>query len=164
MALKIVPIYNSEVVNRGWNDEANWPTEPGSNEAARDRLQTEHDQTIDYINKYLNYTNDTAMDDSYIVSLDPAPSEYFAGLMIQFKAGHANTGACSLNVNGLGAKTIKKNVDQDPVDNDIKAGQIVCVIYDGTNFQMISEANTNDIAKIAVSSRIYTYKNIGGAL
>jgi len=86
--------------------------------------------------KPLLYGIDGGSTDSYAVSLDVAPSSYFEGLQIQFKANTANTGACSLNVNTLGAKTIKKNTSEDMANNDIKAGEIVTVIYDGTNFQM----------------------------
>jgi len=61
------------------------------------------------------------------------------GQMLSFKAGAANTGASTLNVNGLGAKDIKKNGSADLAANDIKSGQVVTVIYDGTQFQMISQ-------------------------
>jgi hypothetical protein len=58
-----------------------------------------------------------------------------------FKADVANTGVATLNVNGGGAKTIKKaagGVTTDLADNDIRAGQTVEVMYDGTNFQIQS--------------------------
>ncbi|MCB9188248.1 MAG: hypothetical protein H6599_03090 [Flavobacteriales bacterium] len=60
------------------------------------------------------------------------------GLSFTFKADHANTGAASLNVNTLGPITIKKGVNIDLDPNDIIAGQVVTVVYDGTNFQMIT--------------------------
>jgi microcystin-dependent protein len=57
---------------------------------------------------------------------------------ISFKAANANTGAATLNVDGLGAVAIKKNVNKDLSAGDIAAGQIIIVVYDGTYFQMIS--------------------------
>lgn len=60
------------------------------------------------------------------------------GRLICFKADVANTGACTLNVNALGAIAIKKNHDEDTATGDIEAGQWVCVIYDGTYYQMVS--------------------------
>lgn len=45
----------------------------------------------------------------------------------------------------MGAKTIKKNHDQDLEDGDIEANQIVKVIYDGTYLQMQSHANSSPI-------------------
>lgn len=150
MALKFTP-------EDGWNNNVDFPTEPADEAAARERFQALHNQTRDYINKYLNYVADTASDDSYVVTLDPAPTAYEAGLMIQFKAKTANTGACTLNVNGLGAKTIKKNLDEDLADNDIKAGQVVSVVYDGTNFQMVSP-----ISNVYTHDSIYRQAIING--
>ena len=85
------------------------------------------------------YAADGGGTDSYAITLVPAPTSYVTGAVYNFKANTANTGAASLNVNGLGAKTIKKNHDQDLEDNDIESGQIVTVAYDGTNFQMQSQ-------------------------
>ena len=59
-------------------------------------------------------------------------------MMVAFKANTANTGACTLNLNSLGAKAIKVDGNVDPATGDIQAGQVVLVIYDGTNFQLTS--------------------------
>ena len=85
------------------------------------------------------YAADGGSTDAYAITLTPALQAYQTGLMINFKANTANTNACTLNVNGLGAVTIKKLHDQDLASNDIEAGQIVTVVYDGTNFQMQSQ-------------------------
>lgn len=84
---------------------------------------------------------DAGANDTYVITLDPVPSAYFAGQEFKFKANTANTGAATLNVNGLGAKTIKKvagGITTDLATSDIRAGQYVHVVYDGTNFQMLS--------------------------
>lgn len=83
------------------------------------------------------YGADAGSNDTYVVTITGIAS-YTAGQLVQFKANTANTGAATLNVNSLGAITIKKNKNVDLNDNDIKAGQIVNVIYDGTNFQLLS--------------------------
>jgi hypothetical protein len=62
---------------------------------------------------------------------------YTKGLKINLKVTNANTGASSLNIDSLGAKSIKKNVSEDVIADDIKAGQIIPLIYDGTNFQIV---------------------------
>ncbi len=90
----------------------------------------------------VRYGADAGATDAYAITLDPVPAAYYAGMMVVFKANTANTGAATLNVNALGAKTIKKNHDQDLADGDIEAGQIVTVIYDGTDFQMQSQTGT----------------------
>lgn len=84
------------------------------------------------------YAADGGGSDSYAISLTPAISAYATGLMVNFKANTLNTGAASLNVNSLGAKTIVKDGSLTLETGDIKASQIIQVIYDGTNFQMIS--------------------------
>src|SRR5262252_728736 len=55
-----------------------------------------------------------------------------------FVADIANTGAATINVQTLGAKTIKKvqgGITTDLIANDIRAGALVHVCYDGTNMQ-----------------------------
>ncbi len=85
------------------------------------------------------YAADAEASDTYAITLSPVPSAYFVGMEINFTANTANTGAATLNVNTLGAKTIKKKYDQDLETGDIESGQIVNIIYDGTNFQMQSQ-------------------------
>lgn len=87
------------------------------------------------------YAADAGSNDSYAITLSPAPSAYAAGQIFTFYANTVNTGAASLNVNALGAKTIKKANDQDLANGDIEAGQIVTVAYNGTDdvFEMISQ-------------------------
>lgn len=87
----------------------------------------------------MDYAADNQTSDAYEVTLAPAPTAYFTGMVVKFKANTLNTGACTLNVNSLGAKTLKKNYNSDLATGDILAGQIVTVIYDGTNFQVLSQ-------------------------
>jgi hypothetical protein len=86
----------------------------------------------------IRYAADAGGDDTYAVTLSPVPAAYYAGMEVNFKPTTANTGACTLDVNGLGAKTIKKSVSSDLATGDILAGQLVKVIYDGTNFQLVN--------------------------
>jgi hypothetical protein len=86
------------------------------------------------------YGVDSGSNDTYVVSVGDIAA-YSAGMVVNFKANTANTGAATLNVNSLGAKTIKKIVtgtSSDLDDNDITATQIVSVIYNGTDFIMAS--------------------------
>ena len=82
-------------------------------------------------------TSDTGSD-AYTVTLTPVPGAYFAGMIVRFKADVANTGACSLDVNSLGAKSIKLDDGSDPGDGYIQAGSVVTVVYDGTNFLLVT--------------------------
>jgi len=91
------------------------------------------------------FAADAEASDAYAVTLDPAPAALFPGMMVIFTANTSNTGAATLNVNALGAESIKKKHDQDLETGDIESGQVVAVAYDGTNFQMLSPANDGEI-------------------
>lgn len=54
------------------------------------------------------YAEATGAVNTFAITLTPAPTAYTAGQKFTFKANLANTGTATLNVNGLGAKTIKK--------------------------------------------------------
>lgn len=96
------------------------------------------------------YGADAGSTDTYAATLSPVPAAYVTGQGYRFKANTINTGAATINFNGLGPKTIKKLHDQDLADGDIEAGQIVDLVYDGTNMQMQSQiANTPSGGSIA---------------
>jgi len=80
--------------------------------------------------------------DTYVVTLSPVPAAYVAGMRIKMKVDVANTGACTINVNSLGAKSIYKNVTKPLLAGDILADQIIELVYDGTNFQLLSRKNS----------------------
>jgi hypothetical protein len=91
------------------------------------------------------YAADSGGSDAYAITLSPAPTAYATGQVLLFKANTINTGAATLNVNGLGAKTIVKNFNQTLADGDIQAGQFVAVQYDGTDLQMLSQLGNSVI-------------------
>ena len=61
------------------------------------------DQVVD---NALLYAASTAGSDTYAITLAISPGTYGAGQRFQFKADVDNTGACTLNINSLGAKSI----------------------------------------------------------
>lgn len=73
------------------------------------------------------------------VSLSPAITAYTAGMVIRFINGaSANTGATTLNVNGVGAVALNKGDGTTALAaGDLPAGHIVTVIYDGTRFRLV---------------------------
>ncbi|MBB6217489.1 hypothetical protein HNQ80_003610 [Anaerosolibacter carboniphilus] len=97
---------------------------------------------------HTSYAVNTSASDSYIITI-PGITAYTAGMIVSFKATIANTTAATLNINNLGAKAIKKNVTADLETGDIVANQIVQVIYDGTNFQLLSIPSANVTANSA---------------
>jgi hypothetical protein len=70
------------------------------------------------------------------LALTPAAAEYKDGMVVIGKVQYDSTGPTTLNVNGLGAKTVIR-YDGAPVGAlDMLAGGIMAFVYDGTNFQM----------------------------
>lgn len=87
----------------------------------------------------LLYNSSAGSSNAYTLSLSPAITVYSAGQTFLFKANFTNTGASTLNVNGLGAKNIYKQSAAGPIaltEGEIKSGQVAGVTYDGTEFQL----------------------------
>lgn len=78
--------------------------------------------------------------DTITGSMTPALTAYAAGQMFYFVAAGDNTGAVTLNINSLGAKNVTKNGTTALAAGEIKSGQTVAVIYDGTRFQAVNTA------------------------
>jgi hypothetical protein len=96
---------------------------------------------------YLNFGNDGGAANALAVDLPVPISTYSAGLHVMVKAGAANTGTATLDVNGLGPVSIKKNGTQNLAAGDIQPNLILSLLFDGTNFQVLSPlngANTNN--------------------
>jgi hypothetical protein len=76
-----------------------------------------------------------------LVNLNPAVTQYVAGMIVNFKASASNTGAVTLQLNGLPPVPVKKN-GSFPLDSlDLASGLMITVIYDGSAFQLLSKLN-----------------------
>lgn len=73
--------------------------------------------------------------DAYAVNPSPAFTAYTSDMTIIFRADVANSGGATLNVNSLGAKTLKDASGNALVTGSIRAGQVVVAVYDGTDFK-----------------------------
>ena len=82
--------------------------------------------------------SETGTGDAYEIALTLPTGAVIQGQRFQFIASEANTGACTLNVNSLGAVSIKMLDGTDPYDDAIVASMLVDVQYDGTNFQLMN--------------------------
>jgi hypothetical protein len=77
--------------------------------------------------------------DTYTATPSPAISAYAAGQTFKILFTNANTGAATINLNGVGAAAITKDGTTALVADDIKAGSIKILSYDGTRFQIIGD-------------------------
>lgn len=62
---------------------------------------------------------------------------YATGNAFRFVAAGTNTGAVTLNINSIAAKAITKNGTVALQGGEIQSGQVVNVVYDGTQFQLV---------------------------
>ncbi len=86
----------------------------------------------------LLYSDDDAgTANQYQVTQTPAPTDYFKYMTVVTRIGNTNTGPSTLNVNAMGAKPIAR-IDGTPLNpGDLVQGTIVCLIYDGSQFQLV---------------------------
>ena len=86
---------------------------------------------------------------------------YFNGMVIRFRAGNANSGASTINVNSAGVKNLKKADGTDVATGDILTTRDVSFRYDGTNFIKVENVNpaTNTIQGISYLPQKITIAN-----
>lgn len=76
----------------------------------------------------------------------PAPSSYTNGQTFRFVPAVTNTGAVTINIASLGAKSITKNGSTALGAGDLTAGVATQITYDGTNFQISSGVGGGAVA------------------
>ena len=76
---------------------------------------------------------------TYTVTLNPALKTYTEGIAIAVKINVSNTGAATVNINGLGAKSIRDPRGNTLPAGKLTAGSIYTLRYNGTNFILQGE-------------------------
>lgn len=105
----------------------------------------------------------TGTSDAYAVAPPTAPAAYETGMAFRLRMHTDNaSGGISLNVSGLGARTVKRwrgpvlGYD-DLFSGDLRAGDIVEVVYDGAAFLLAERARaTVDEARAGTGSGMMT--------
>ena len=80
----------------------------------------------------INYGVDSGAADAYVVTLPYPATALTDGMQVVFKASAVNTGACTINVDSLGVKSIKRHDGTDPVAGDIGTNKITELRYNST--------------------------------
>lgn len=88
----------------------------------------------------------------------PTLTAYAAGSTYSFIAANTNTGAVTLSIDGLTAKSVTKDGSTALTAGDIKAGKLTWVEYDGTVFQLVN----NIVIGGSVTSATITGSTITG--
>ena len=96
----------------------------------------------------LTYLTSVAGTDTITAVAAVGMTAYATGQKFTFVSAGANTGAATININSIGAKALTKNGTTALSAGDIASGSAVEVVYDGTQFQVISSvpsAATGDV-------------------
>lgn len=99
---------------------------------------------------------------AYVVAANQTLSAYYNGLDITFQANHTNSGASTLNVDGLGAVAIEKAGSVALTGGEIQSGSKYRVIHDGTNFIILdptpvaASATVSGIVELATNAEANT--------
>lgn len=101
----------------------------------------------------------TGSANAYVLAASQTISAYAQGQVFAFEANFANTGSATLNVDSVGAKTIKKHNDQNLASGDIESGQIVVVAYEAAAdaFQMLSPLGNAGLNTSDIGSTVQAY-------
>ena len=119
----------------GINIDEGWAPE-NVNNAAREKMS----QLAEFFKDTTGQITSTNVGNAYSITTKDGITVYAAGQRYVFISNAANTGAATLNVNTIGAKSIVAHHDLALVSGDIEANQIVEVVYEATDdtFQMVS--------------------------
>lgn len=97
--------------------------------------------------------------DAYTLTLSPAPASYTDGMLLSFTANASNTTATpTINVNGLGAKTMVTPAETAMLANDISLGNTYLGLYSASNDHVIVLNPTVSLGDTAlIQSSSYNY-------
>ena len=84
---------------------------------------------------------------TYTASLTPAPAALVAGQVVRLKIHAANTGASTLNLNGLGATAIRL-LNAALAGGELALNATYILIYDGTYWQIIGGGGGSSVDEL----------------
>jgi len=116
-------------------------------------------------NNYSNYLTDTGAANAVVVATPTSvTATYTAGLIIVVKVVAANTGATTINVNSLGTKNVTNPNLTTLSANALLAGSLATMVYDGTQFILISTTALNNPVVTNYVETLYAIGNSSTAV
>lgn len=112
------------------------------------------------------YAPDTSVAaNSIIATLAPPVTALTPGLIAIVKVANTNTGATTLNLNGLGAVAVHRSGGAALSAGDITAGAVCAFMYDGTAWQLLNYngATSGSVTNNTFSSNIPYGTDVGSA-
>jgi hypothetical protein len=104
------------------------------------------------------YVVDSGAVNAIVATFSPVitSGQQVAGLLIAVKLANTITGACTINVNGLGLKSVKTGDVQNPPNGVYVTGEVLLLIYDGTQYQIV---NTSSLTYRKPSANLTIFVN-----
>jgi hypothetical protein len=148
-SLAFAPAQAKDMSQPTWSeiDSANTATPPDgwpSGTMTPNQVEPTARSMMGALKRWYDHSNATKTSvgiDTITLTYDVAPVNYNNGDHYVFIVGNTNTGNATLNINGLGAKTILAGA-QPLVAGQLAGGTIASVYYDGTNFQLMTNLST----------------------
>jgi len=100
---------------------------------------------LEFLSNKHGTTNNSS--NNYSLTLTNSKYNYDVNVCLTFIANATNTGNSTLNINGLGAKTIKKEIEGNLISifyGDISIGRLYKVIYDGAYFILLNPSKRDE--------------------
>jgi hypothetical protein len=135
-----------------------WSTSPSSNNAAPPNgwpegmpaaavNDTARQQMADLVREFqvnaVRVLASVAGTNTITGSMTPDLTSYAGGMMVIFVPANNSTGAATLNIDSLGAKSIVKGDGTALETGDLQASTVHFLLYDGTNFVVINPLSFN---------------------
>ena len=84
------------------------------------------------------YGESSGLVNAYTIRMNPTVTAYTTGMEVTFKPIITNTGPSTVNIDGVGIKSIRTQYGVDVVANDIAAHALVTLRYNGEHFIVTS--------------------------
>lgn len=122
----------SDTEKAAWNSKETTAGAQAKADAVMNTLLT------DYI-RQPGYGTTGGSANAYTLTLSPALTAYAAGVCVAVKIHAANTASSTININGLGAKTIKDSKGNALTAGRLRLNGVYTLRYDGTDFILQGE-------------------------
>lgn len=116
---------------------ANWIVDQGISVPDDGNLTNGVQELDTALRSYSSCPDTSVVANTVTATVSPGPSAYFSGMEVNVLIANANTGASSININGLGAKSIT-NLGNALSGGELKVGRYTQLIYNGTSFDITS--------------------------
>jgi hypothetical protein len=138
-------------------------------------LRADHTWAAPSASASVYYGNSTTAANTFTVSMTPTVGSYTTGMLALVKFDNSNTGAATINMDSLGAKSMVW-ADSTALETTAwPANHIVPMVYDGTNFQLLEApliqgtftpgvSFNNGTSGITYSTQSGTYTKIGNII